>query len=213
MHNSNWSSTAELYHRIGLQKGPSWGRAFYDFVGSLKKSPTLADFNSYLSQFGWSTARIDGFITPKQYYTFLNKQILPVNLAIRSSEEILHSREPDLIHEVFGHMMQLQSSDFRLLMKKFGKVGSNLEDTTKIDRLAWWFFESALFDDGRRLIPTGAVILSSETEISRIIKTGIVRPLDESALLKDFDPAQLQPEFYSYSSYETIWNLLNRVGL
>lgn len=102
----------------------------HDFADRI---PSLAAIKHLLAPFGWTARYVDGYAPPWRIAQMLARQVMPVSRAIRPPEEVHFAREPDLIHDLFGHLPSLLDSDYRRLLLRWAK-GAVLESVTEMDR-------------------------------------------------------------------------------
>ena len=164
-----WST---LYKR---QKEILKGRAVDMFMDSLstlgiseKGVPQLSEINSILQKrTGWQVVAVPGLIPEEPFFELLANRRFPVGNFIRTPENLDYIQEPDIFHDVFGHVPILADPVFADYVEAFGKGGIKAMKagmTAKLARLYWYTVEFGLIQqkDGLRIY--GAGILSSPTE-------------------------------------------------
>lgn len=88
--------------------------------------PSLKDINRLVEPIGWSAQYVDGYAPGWEIARMLNQNIIPVSAKIRTPEEVFFANEPDLIHDVFGHIPTLFSEEYRSLLKRWSSISSIL---------------------------------------------------------------------------------------
>ncbi len=116
---------------------------------------------------GWRIVTVPGLIPGSAFHAHLAKRQFPVTFWIRSREQIDYLAEPDIFHDLFGHVPMLMNPVFANYMQEFGKGGvkaAGLDAIKFLDRLYWYTVEFGLIKtpDGLRIYGSG--IVSSKTE-------------------------------------------------
>ena len=116
---------------------------------------------------GWRIVIVPGLIPASAFHAHLAKRQFPVTFWIRTREQIDYLAEPDIFHDLFGHVPMLMNPIFADYMQKFGKGGvkaTSLDSIRFLDRLYWYTVEFGLIrtPDGLRIYGSG--IVSSKTE-------------------------------------------------
>jgi phenylalanine-4-hydroxylase len=102
----------------------------HDFSDRL---PTLEEIKHILRPFGWTAQYVDGYAPPWRIARMIARQIMPVSRQIRPKNEIMFAREPDFIHDLFGHLPTLCDAEYRRLLLRWAS-GAIKEPVTEIDR-------------------------------------------------------------------------------
>lgn len=176
----NWSDYTDEEHVIwhdlyNRQMEILPGRATEAFFQGLKdlgitneRIPDFKDVNEKLSKLtGWTIIGVPGLIPAEPFFEMLSNKIFPVGTFIRSREQFDYIQEPDIFHDLYGHVPLLTNPDFANYMQAYGRGGlkaSKLKASNQISRLYWHTVEFGLVksEDGLRIF--GAGILSSPTE-------------------------------------------------
>ena len=116
---------------------------------------------------GWTVVTVPGLIPEKDFYEHLANRRFVSGRFIRDGEKLDYLPEPDIFHDVFGHVPLLTQPVFADYMQAYGQGGlRSLEfDAIKhMARLYWYTVEFGLINtpEGRRIY--GAGIVSSRAE-------------------------------------------------
>lgn len=95
--------------------------------------PTLSQLATLLAPIGWRPAYVDGYTAPWKIARMLAQRIFPVSRRVRPAEEVMFAAEPDLIHDIFGHLPSLMSAEYRRLLQRWATVAAR-EPITELDR-------------------------------------------------------------------------------
>ncbi len=161
-----------LYKR---QLGILPGRAINLFMDSLStlginqdKIPTFSEVNEILmKRTGWQVVPVPGLIPDEPFYELLANRRFPSGNFIRTKEQFDYIQEPDVFHDLFGHVPILADPTFGDYMEAFGHGGLKalkLGTLPKLARLYWYTVEFGLIQEADHLHIYGAGILSSPTE-------------------------------------------------
>jgi phenylalanine-4-hydroxylase, monomeric form len=118
---------------------------------------------------GWTLVGVEGLLPELDFFDHLANRRFPVTWWIRRPEQIDYIAEPDLFHDLFGHVPLLMNPLFADYMQAYGRGGVKAhaigpEALQNLTRLYWYTVEFGLIDtkDGLRIY--GAGIVSSKGE-------------------------------------------------
>lgn len=151
------------------------GRACDEFIAALKHLssdsgiPRFEDINAVLAPAtGWQLVAVPGLIPEREFFTLLAGRRFPVTSWLRTEAEFDYIVEPDLFHDLFGHVPLLFDPVFARYMQAFGEGGLRAEGLHALEflsRLYWYTVEFGLMHTGQGLRVYGAGILSSVGEL------------------------------------------------
>jgi len=161
-----------LYERQTDMLGNRACREFYDGLGSLGIDeggvPDFRKVNPKLEALtGWNLVAVPGLIPDEPFFTHLANRRFPVGRFIRKPDQIDYLQEPDIFHDVFGHVPLLALPQFADYMAAYGRGGLRaLEFDTleNITRLYWYTVEFGLIGKPGEMKIYGAGIVSSYAE-------------------------------------------------
>ena len=116
----------------------------------------------------WEVVAVPGLIPEEAFFSLLSRRKFPVTGWIRQPEEFDYVVEPDVFHDLFGHVPLLFNPMFADYMQAYGAGGlkaSRLESCEYLARLYWYTVEFGLIDTPAGLRAYGAGILSSAGEL------------------------------------------------
>ena len=116
---------------------------------------------------GWEIVAVPGLIPSKPFFSLLANRKFPVTNWIRKPEEMDYLEEPDLFHDLFGHVPLLTNPVFGDYIAAYGRGGLKalgLEALKYITRLFWYSVEFGLINTPSGLKIYGAGIVSSRGE-------------------------------------------------
>ena len=186
---------------------------------SANEIPKLGDLNAILlATTGWQVVPVDGLIGNEQYFHLLSKRIFPVAMIMRTSNEELLSKDPDIFHEIFGHCTMLMSSDYADFMQEFAKFALTVKtiDRPIIARLLWFTTETGLIKTESGLKIFGGSLLSSYAESIYCLtsKVPILTPFNLIDIFREPYRADiLQKKYFILNDMRQLYCLLNKVNV
>jgi phenylalanine-4-hydroxylase len=153
------------------------GRACREFLDGVERFglgaggiPKFTELNRVLGQAtGWELVAVEGLLPEEVFFDHLAHRRFPVTWWIRKPEQLDYLSEPDLFHDLFGHVPLLLNPVFADYMQAYGRGGMKAfaidrEALTMLTRLYWYSVEFGLIrtDEGLRIY--GAGIVSSKGE-------------------------------------------------
>ena len=116
---------------------------------------------------GWSVVAVPGLVPDNVFFDHLANRRFPAGQFIRKPHELDYLQEPDIFHDVFGHVPMLTDPTFADYMQAYGQGGQRamgLGRLANLARLYWYTVEFGLMETKAGLRIYGAGIVSSRTE-------------------------------------------------
>ncbi len=116
---------------------------------------------------GWRVVAVPGLVPDDVFFEHLANRRFPAGNFIRRPDELDYLEEPDVFHDVFGHVPMLTDPTFARFMQAYGEGGRramNLGQLHHLARLYWYTVEFGLMQSPQGLRIYGAGIVSSRTE-------------------------------------------------
>ena len=146
--------------------------AFIDALPSLgvrDRIPRFEEINERLKPAtGWEIVAVPGLIPERPFFDLLAHRRFPVTDWIRRPEEFDYVVEPDVFHDLFGHVPLLFNPVFADYVQRYGEGGLKahaLGAGELLSRLYWYTIEFGLIQQTDGLRAYGAGILSSSGEL------------------------------------------------
>jgi phenylalanine-4-hydroxylase len=140
-----------------------------ELVGTPEQIPRFADISDRLFKAtGWQIVGVPGLIPEEAFFALLANRKFPVTDWIRTPEEFDYIVEPDVFHDLFGHVPLLFNPVFADYMQAYGLGGlkaARLNACPILARLYWYTVEFGLIHTSAGLRAYGAGILSSAGEL------------------------------------------------
>jgi phenylalanine-4-hydroxylase len=116
---------------------------------------------------GWSVVTVPGLVPDEVFFHHLANRRFVAGRFIRSAARLDYLAQPDVFHDVFGHVPLLADPAYAGYMQAYGEAGTRLrpgKSFTELSRLYWYTVEFGLIRFGERLRIFGAGIVSSNGE-------------------------------------------------
>lgn len=130
--------------------------------------PRFEDLNQILkNRTGWEVVAVSGLVPDELFFRLLAEKKFPSTCFIRQPEQIDYLQEPDIFHDIFGHIPLLINPIFADYMQHYGQAGLKAVGQNCLHRLArlyWYTVEFGLIQTAEGLRTYGAGIVSSYSE-------------------------------------------------
>ncbi len=153
------------------------GRASEEFLAAQDEMgmspdaiPRFDQLNAVLqATTGWTLICVEGLLPELDFFEHLANRRFPVTWWIRRPDQIDYIAEPDLFHDLFGHVPLLMNPLFADYMQAYGRGGVKAhgigpEALINLTRLYWYTVEFGLINTPQGLRIYGAGIVSSKGE-------------------------------------------------
>ena len=206
----------DLFNR---QMGVLPGRAATAFMQGLEKLdlgrggvPEFARLSEELDALtGWSVVPVPMLIPDHVFFWHLANRRFPAGNFIRTRETFDYIQEPDVFHDVFGHVPMLTDPVYADYMQEYGKAGWKAMRYNRLKALGalyWYTVEFGLMMEGDELRAYGAGILSGPTEVKFAVEAAspnrIMLNVDR-VMRTDYVISDLQPTYFVIESFEDLY--------
>ena len=151
------------------------GRACDEFVQGMRDLPIgaeqIPDFRRLsdvlMKRTGWQVVAVPGLVPDDVFFEHLANRRFPSGHFIRKPEELDYLQEPDVFHDVFGHVQMLMNPTMADYIQAYGEGGLRAQRLGQLDSLArvyWYTVEFGLLQQSDGLRIYGAGIASSYSE-------------------------------------------------
>jgi len=153
----------------------------------------------------WEVVAVPGLIPEEAFFALLAARKFPVTEWLRRLEEFEYIVEPDVFHDLFGHVPLLFNPMFADYMQAYGAGGlkaSRLDACELLARLYWYTVEFGLISTPQGLRAYGAGILSSAGELRYSVQS------DEPSRV-GFDLMRIMRTRYKIDSYQATYFVID----
>jgi phenylalanine-4-hydroxylase len=182
--------------------------------------PELAELNIKLkAQTGWETVAVPGLVPDVIFFAMLAERVFPVGNFIRTFAELDYLEEPDLFHDIFGHVPMLSHPGFAAMIEHMGRLGLAAIAAGRGDwaaRLYWHSVEFSLARESGEMKILGAGLASSFGEFRVSLDSEeVARPRFsiEDAIATPYHHDAFQPLYMVADDVEGLIAEVRGVGL
>lgn len=230
----NHTAWRKLYARMG----PFWQRYanehFLRGIASLcfnpKRVPQLADVNRFLNPLtGFRARAVSGYVPSFVFFDCLRNREFPTTITIRRSDRLDYLPEPDIFHDVAGHVPMHTDRMFADTLVRLGECAHTAADMVAsladeelrlrtlrsiiraMARFFWFTIEFGLMRGPDGLKVYGSGLLSSYGEISHAIESPEVQryPVQlEWVVNQAFEIDRYQPLLFTVDSFDHLFSLV-----
>ncbi|HVE78604.1 MAG TPA: phenylalanine 4-monooxygenase [Gemmatimonadaceae bacterium] len=135
--------------------------------------PDLAEVNARLSRrTGWAAVPVTGFLAPKLFFQCLSRRNFPTTVTVRPREQLDYLPEPDIFHDVFGHVPLHAHRVFADFLQRFGAAATAARSDEEVEmmaRLFWFTVEFGLVREGGEVKVYGSGLISSHGDAANAL--------------------------------------------
>lgn len=160
---------------------------------------------------GWQSTPVSGFLPPAAFFEMLAARMFPTTTWLRGRDSLEYTPEPDIFHDVFGHVPMHAHPVFANFLEHYGRVCANLmqrpEALERMGRLFWFTVEFGLIRQDGKVKVYGSGLISSHGECTRVLAGGCqIKDFDLDAVLNQtFATGEMQRVLYAVESFEQIY--------
>lgn len=169
--------------------------------------PNFDELNDKLdARTGWTVVAVPGLVPDDVFFRHLSERRFPAGNFIRAADQLDYLEEPDVFHDVFGHVPLLAQPDVADFMQALGHLGLQALDQGALHRLArlyWYTVEFGLARERGDLKIYGAGILSSFGESHYSLESAKPHRLD-------FDLKRVLRTSYRTDSFQLSYFVIER---
>jgi len=180
--------------------------------------PNLTHVNARLAQrTGWAAVGVGGFMPPVQFFRCLAARRFPTTLTVRPRAKLDYLPEPDIFHDVFGHVPLHADPVFADFLQHFGAlaaVSPGEQETAEMARLFWFSVEFGLIKEGGRTKVYGSGLISSHGDAANALGPNCDRrPFDLDAVIaQPYEIDRMQDVLFVVDSFEQLFAAVETLG-
>ena len=234
---ANQDAWRRLYARI-LPKWRKYAHSqFLEGVNNLALNPDqipqLADINKFLEPLsGFKAKAVSGYVPAFLFFDCLRNREFPTTITIRDNQTLDYLPEPDIFHDVAGHVPMHTHRRFADVLVRFGEVAHTAADIVAgkddkheqvrhvesiikaMARFFWFTIEFGLMKDNGDLKVIGSGLLSSFGEIEHAVESPEVQryPFQlEWVVNQYFEINHFQPLLFVADSFDHLFREIDRL--
>lgn len=231
----------ETWRQLYARMQPLWRRyandRFLQGVESLAfrpdRVPRLTDVNRFLEPLtGFQAKAVSGYVPAFTFFDCLRNREFPTTITIRALDSLDYLPEPDIFHDIAGHVPMHTDKAFADTLVRFGEcahtaaeIAAEIRDPVRqtsvltsilraMARFFWFTVEFGLMRGKDGLKVYGSGLLSSHGEISHSIESPEVQrfPIQlEWAINQAFEIDHYQPLLFVVDSFDHLFDLVGQL--
>jgi len=231
----------EAWRKLYARMLPCWDRYanehFLKGIHSLclnpDRIPRLEEVNRFLSPLtGFQAKAVSGYVPSFVFLDCLRNRRFPPTITIRRSDKLDYLPEPDIFHDVAGHVPMHTDKNFAEALVRFGECANTAAEmaagirgpdtrarylTSVIRAMArffWFTIEFGLMRGPDSLKVYGSGLLSSHGEIAHAIEAPDVQryPIQlQWAINQGFEINHYQPLLFIVDSFDHLFSLVDQL--
>jgi len=173
--------------------------------------PDLADVNARLSRMtGWNAVPVSGFLPARDFFQCLAVRRFPTTITVRIREQMDYLPEPDIFHDVFGHVPLHADPAFADFLQRYGQIACAARDdadVVRMTRLFWFTVEFGLVQEAGRTKVYGSGLISSHGDSANALGPKCERrPFSLDAVFNQaFEIDHLQDVLFVVDSFDQLF--------
>lgn len=226
------------WHALYERMVPRWNRyANPHFLEGLEtlhldhdRVPCLAEVNRFLApRTGFRAKAVSGYVPAFMFFDCLRNREFPTTITIRRGDRLDYLPEPDIFHDIAGHVPMHTDKNFAEALVRFGacahtavELVGRIRDEAQRDqvltsviramaRFFWFTIEFGLMLSNSGLCVYGSGLLSSHGEIEHAVESPLVQrhPLQiEWVINQSFAIDRYQPLLFYVNSFDHLFELV-----
>lgn len=231
----------KVWNKLYTSIFPSWEKyanhRFLEGIDTLQlkpdKIPVLDDINKFLNPItGFKAKAVSGYIPGHIFFECLSKREFPTTITIRDGKTINYLPEPDIFHDVAGHVPMHTHPVFADVLVKFGSFARKAADRfvdmkdkeeacirlhnclKALSRMFWFTVEFGIMRQGREYKVYGSGLLSSPGEIVHCVESSTVQRFPfqlEWVINQSFKIDRYQVLLFVIDSFDHLFEEVNRL--
>jgi phenylalanine-4-hydroxylase len=182
------------------------------------KIPDFEEIAKVLSPLtGWSIHVVANICPEKEFFKFLSHKKFTSTCWLRTMEQLDYLEEPDMFHDVFGHIPLLSNKNYVNFFKGISDIAlKHIDNPQAIELLAriyWFTIEFGLIKENGKLKIYGAGIISSMGETKQCLSEQVIHyNFDVQQILDTHYRSDIfQDKYFVIESFEQLYNSLGEI--
>lgn len=183
-----------------------------------EKIPDFEELNKHLANLtGWHIIPFEGICPPADFFKLLAQRTFPCTHWLRNMDQMDYLEEPDMFHDVFGHIPLLSNKSYCAFFQELGAIGTMYQDhqhiIDKLERLYWFTIEFGLMKQSGQVKIYGSGIASSFGELKHTVgEQSTKKRFDLVEIMNhEFRTDVIQDEYYVIESFTELVECLPEV--
>jgi len=214
-----WST---LYNRqIGILKeavSQSYLDALIEVNFTADKIPDFNELNQlFKKNTSWQIEVVPNICPENKFFACIADKVFTSTCWLRTMDQLDYLEEPDMFHDVFGHMPLLSNKNYSNFFTAFGGVALKYIDNPiaiqLLSRIYWYTIEFGLIQESNNLKIYGAGIISSFGETKNAIDDSTNKhPFDiEKIIDSPYRTDIIQDKYFIIDSFEQLYSSIGDI--
>lgn len=191
-----------------------------DDMKEVLKPNSIAKFSELNDWFqprtGWEIVRVPGLIPVDEFFEFLSQKKFCSSTWLRTMEQLDYLEEPDMFHDIYGHIPLLSNEIFSEFAFQFGKLGksmiNNEEKLIMLQRLYWFTIEFGLIEQNGLKIYGAGIASSYGESISSLQNESSKVEFDLDKIIhQPFKNDEVQSQYFVIDSFEQLFESIENL--
>ena len=160
---------------------------------------------------GWNSTPVSGFLPTDAFFEMLAARRFPTTTWLRDKKSLEYTPEPDIFHDVFGHVPMHAHPVFAEFLYEYGRVCCEMsgrkDDLERMGRFFWFTVEFGVIRQHGEIKVYGSGLISSHGECTYVVERGPeIRDFNLDQVLEHkFSISEMQPVLYAVESFQQIY--------
>lgn len=166
---------------------------------------------------GWSMEVVPNICPQKEFFQFLSARKFTATCWLRTMEQLDYLEEPDMFHDVFGHVPLLSNQAYCDFFRGISNIALDFIDNPRaielLSRVYWFTIEFGMMRENDGIKIYGAGIISSHSETLHCLEKE-TRKLDydvDLMLHTDYRTDILQDKYFVMDSFDQLYDSLPQI--
>lgn len=177
--------------------------------------PNVDDINMVLMRTtGWQVTVVPNIVEKEIFFEQLSHKVFPVTCWLRRLSELDYLEEPDMFHDVFGHLPLLTNHKFAAFLEQFGQAAHEYQDNPIaieiLARVYWFTVEFGLIKEDGVIKVLGAGVISSIGELHHAMSNEARKNAFDiyTVILQAFRTDILQDKYFVLENMDQLVNAI-----
>ncbi|HVZ78032.1 MAG TPA: phenylalanine 4-monooxygenase [Gemmatimonadaceae bacterium] len=180
--------------------------------------PDLEVVNAKLAEVtGWRAMPVEGFLPAPEFFRCLSRRQFPTTVTVRPRAQLDYLPEPDIFHDVFGHVPLHASPAFADYLQRFGEIACRAEREEQIRgmaRLFWFTVEFGLVKEDGATKVYGSGLISSHADAANALGGTCERRAFsvEAVLAQPFETDRMQDVLFEIDTFGLLFHAVEEAA-
>ena len=212
-----WQTLCQQQSRLGTSE---ISRDFLEGLRELNISNTniakIDEISARLEAIsGWTLVPVTGLIPTRDFFYMLINKRYPVTVSIRRPNEVEFSEQPDIFHDICGHLPLLTNQKFTRFLTAFSIIGlkyvNNERAIDLLGRLYWFTYEMGIIREDDEYKAYGGAIITSAKERAHMQLDQVSKHAFSLVQIFNtaYNPYKLQNEYFVIDSFDDLFGVID----